>query len=216
MGKLALCMDRHAAPTAYQLSKAVMAVSHDYDFWQTYTRLIDRDICEKDESTLQLIPYVVLIDDGAWSLKIQAPKVFVYHRGQGGEEGRLHGALSIGLGGHIDGEVPAPMTLLDWCGYEAVRELKEEVGLQRDFLDVHFANAVLCDPNTDVSRVHIGLLATVSARASELGASEAEVVEHGQWLTLDELLAPVIYERLEPWSQAALRHLEVGLLRSGS
>jgi predicted NUDIX family phosphoesterase len=210
MAKLALCINTADAPLAYQTSKATAVFDHGPDFWRTPTRLIDRAICEKDESTLQLIPYIMLIDNGSWSLKSGPTRVFVYHRGEGGEENRLHGALSIGLGGHIDGEVPHAMTLQDWCAAEAVRELMEEVGLQGHHSEIIFANALVCDPTTEVSRVHAGILGAVIADPRRLGKHEAAVVEHGQWLTLEALAEPHIFVRLEPWSQAAVRYLVSG------
>jgi predicted NUDIX family phosphoesterase len=218
MGKLALVMERIDTPIELISAKAALAVRHHSDYWEgVATRLVDRDICETDESTLQLIPYVLLVKEGNVGITKDgeglvvnnpAPRFFTYSRGQGGEEARLHGALSIGLGGHIDGQVPEHMQPKGWFAAEAVRELEEEVGLKAQEGDVIFADAMLYDPANAVGRVHVGILCAVCLRERELGKHEAEVVEHAQWLTLTQLLAPSVYARLEPWSQAAVWFME--------
>jgi len=75
-------------------------------------------------SFLQLIPYVILKHEG---------RVGTYIRPDKGNEGRLHGKASIGVGGHIDLEdvvhedsvVDLDQTLRLSC----IREIREEVDL---------------------------------------------------------------------------------------
>jgi len=219
MGKLALVMERADAPVELNMAKFAAATRHRGDYWEdVVTRLVDRDICETDESTLQLIPYVMLVKEGKPSVAPEgeglavdfpAPRFFTYSRGTGGEEARLHGALSIGLGGHIDGQIPEGMKAKNWFAAEAVRELEEEVGLQAATShEVIFADALLYDPANPVGRVHVGILCAVRLLDRDLGKHEAEVVEHAQWLTLEELMDPAVFQRLEPWSQAAVKFMD--------
>lgn len=205
MPKMALCIYRADAPLAFNLAKAPLVIDHGPGFWHTPTELVDRAVCETDESTLQLIPYVVLahVPHG---VAYDKARIFAYSRGKGGAEERLHAKLSIGLGGHVDG-IPGNGGLQSWLNEEACRELREEVGLDLPYSAVIFSNAVICDPTTEVSRVHIGVLCAVRVSPLELGASEKDVVESGQWLTLPELLAAGTFERLEPWSQAVAQYM---------
>lgn len=52
-----------------------------------------RTLAETDPAYKQLIPYAVAVRGG---------DVFVMERLRGGAEARLHGRLSIGIGGHVD------------------------------------------------------------------------------------------------------------------
>src|SRR5436305_13220039 len=53
---------------------------------------LNRSDAEHDKRYKQLIPYVLLICDG---------RILRYRRGRGGQEARLHGLYSVGIGGHI-------------------------------------------------------------------------------------------------------------------
>ena len=63
----------------------------------TTARLVylNRSDAEKDKNHKQLIPYVLLLCQG---------KILRYRRGRGGQETRLHGLFSVGVGGHISEE----------------------------------------------------------------------------------------------------------------
>ena len=56
---------------------------------------LNRSEAENDKRYKQLIPYVLLICNG---------KILRYRRGKGGQETRLHGLYSVGIGGHISDE----------------------------------------------------------------------------------------------------------------
>src|SRR5260370_20661980 len=56
---------------------------------------LNRSEAEQDRRYKQLIPYVLLICND---------RVLRYRRGRGGEETRLHGLYSVGVGGHISEE----------------------------------------------------------------------------------------------------------------
>src|SRR5690349_25157813 len=55
----------------------------------TYLNLSE---AEQDRRFKQLIPYVLILCNG---------KILRYRRGKGGQETRLHGLFSVGVGGHI-------------------------------------------------------------------------------------------------------------------
>src|SRR5260370_4528754 len=56
---------------------------------------LNRSDAEQDRRYKQLIPYVLLICND---------KILRYRRGHGGQEARLHGLFSVGVGGHISEE----------------------------------------------------------------------------------------------------------------
>src|ERR1041385_4265907 len=55
----------------------------------------NRSEAEQDKRYKQLIPYVLIICNG---------RILRYRRGKGGQETRLHGLFSVGIGGHISEE----------------------------------------------------------------------------------------------------------------
>src|SRR5438477_12615443 len=55
----------------------------------------NRSEAEQDRRYKQLIPYVLLVCQD---------RILRYRRGKGGQETRLHGLFSVGIGGHISDE----------------------------------------------------------------------------------------------------------------
>jgi predicted NUDIX family phosphoesterase len=115
-----------------------------------HMQFIDKTRAETDEKYLQIIPYVVF----RWNNHF-----FTYCRGQAGEESRLHGNVSIGIGGHVepeDGSATYPMTTI----HRAVsREIREEIG-ENDFGLPKLIGTVF-DDQTEVGRVHLGIVMEV-------------------------------------------------------
>src|SRR5437867_10023221 len=56
---------------------------------------MNRSDAEQDKRYKQLIPYVLVIFND---------RILRYRRGRGGQETRLHGLYSVGIGGHISEE----------------------------------------------------------------------------------------------------------------
>lgn len=121
---------------------------------------MNKDEAEKDFGYRQVIPYVV-IGDG--------DETFVYRRSTEGDEGRLWGLYSLGVGGHInDEDFNGDEGFLDIHGTikkAALREIKEEVDLDREIepCDLEFCG-VINDTSNDVGKVHIGLIVKLRAR----------------------------------------------------
>ena len=124
--------------------------------WETH--LIDRAICENDPSTLQVIPYIILMD-------INDSTIFSYMRGPGGNEARLHTKTSIGLGGHVD--IQVENNIIDTLTDEAVREVLEETGyhlkpdevetLRQKLKREQYIKIYLSESNNPVDLVHLGI-----------------------------------------------------------
>src|SRR5437660_12010341 len=86
------------------------------------TRLVyrNRSEAELDKGYKQLIPYVLLLCKD---------RILRYRRGKGGQETRLHGLFSVGIGGHISEEDHGLFS--NDRGYQdgMRRELREEVAI---------------------------------------------------------------------------------------
>src|SRR5699024_2354749 len=76
--------------------------------------------------------------------------------GGGGEE-RLHGLLSIGVGGHMN-DVPEVADIDSKLSVNAARELEEEVGLSAESVKDMEIMGLINDDDNEVGRVHIGLV----------------------------------------------------------
>lgn len=139
----------------------------------------------------QILPYVLLRQNG---------KYVSYNRTPAGEESRLHGKVSFGLGGHVDlGDAHSYGEQIDLEGtlLNAIhRELAEEVpNLIVDSQSLRWL-AVVADNDSEVGRVHIGLVAVMDVISETTGA-EGDVGAT-QLRSLEELTE--IRDRLEPWS----------------
>lgn len=208
MSKVALCIRNADAPADV---RGVLLGTHLLDlteeFFATPVVLQYRETCETDPNWLQLLPYVVLLDENG--------KVFRYFRGQGGAEARLHNAISIGLGGHVE-TMPGQDTpgftygadaLFQHLKQDAIREIQEEVGIDLSAGDIQFVKLVY-NPS-GVNEVHLGILgiARVAMGGRAELAQEEGVILDGGFVDPLELLAGADFERCEPWSQAALHYL---------
>lgn len=199
MGKPALCIrkDRIIHHISEPEGMALYTIpSSLLDGCGANTYLIDRDICETDEDFLQLLPYVVLLNPNG--------EVFTYERGGKGGEARLHGNLSVGLGGHVD-ELPHPHTLLQRLQLEAQRECEEEAGIKLRQLPLF--NHMLYDGTNAVGRVHLGLLTITAFDPSQRLTLEDGMIENGRWERPTLLLNSKEFQRLENWSKLVVGYL---------
>lgn len=195
----ALCMP--AASTPFHLARECELIPIPDGFFDTPVMLRGRkeaECCEKDPTWKQLLPYAVAMDESGL--------IYCYTRGAGGAEGRLHGNISIGLGGHVDITPQGGESLRDVLALECNRELEEEAGLPA--APVEFLG-LICDPTNDVGMVHIGLLNVrrISEAEKALMLGEPGVVEKGEFVTLDYLLSSDAFPRLENWSKLAVQFL---------
>jgi predicted NUDIX family phosphoesterase len=157
-----------------------------------------RPLLENDPRFRQIIPYVLLRGpDGRY---------VGYVRGGGGGEARLHGKISVGLGGHIDlpdvvqrgdGSVDLATTL----DMAADRELREEVDVMRG--DVRWTG-VLVAYESDVDKVHLGIVG-VADYVGEAHSGEADVQTELSVFSAADLSG--VSDRLEAWTALLVPHL---------
>ena len=136
----------------------------------------------------QLIPYVILT---------QGDKVFVTSRLNKGGEARLHGKLSVGIGGHIN---PTDDTY-DLLMSGLWREINEEVAIIKhgELISCGFIN----DDSNSVGSVHLGACFKLEVEGP-VSVRETEKLE-GFFMTVPELKTH--YERMETWTQIAMEVL---------
>lgn len=155
---------------------------------------------ETDESFRQIIPYLIIRVDG---------KVVAYTRAPKGGEIRLHGKVSVGLGGHIDlpdaaANADGHLDIARTLDLAAARELAEELGAHGAITDAKWVGMLVANA-TDVDRVHIGAVALWDVES--IPAEEAEdAVTEIRLLTHAEISAEA--DRLETWTALMLPWLK--------
>jgi predicted NUDIX family phosphoesterase len=170
-------------------------------------RLADRALCETDLNLLQLLPYITLVDTNT-------NKVFVYKRGESGNEERLVGLHSIGVGGHIE-EAPGPYSNIDdVIAMNIVREINEEVGID---ITANFYGriqwmlnndryTIMYAPDEPVGQYHLCFWMILKISIDDFGDHEHNVITEGTWLSVEELqlLSNSNSASLEGWSKHCL------------
>ncbi len=160
---------------------------------------LNRSDAEQDRRYKQLIPYVLILCNG---------KILRYQRGKGGQETRLHGLCSVGIGGHISEEDHGLFS--NDRGYHdgMRRELMEEVALE-EVKDA--AVAVINDDSTDVGYVHFGVVHVVYV-ADEAVAGRRSGIVRPEFVPLAEAVKDA--SGYESWSRFCLEHLDSLLLKA--
>ncbi len=157
-------------------------------------QFLDREIAEDSPEYKQLIAYAIFRHDG---------KVLAYARTKKGGEARLHDKLSVGIGGHInpiDGIAESMETYL--AGVE--REIREEVNF--DGASQQQLIALINDDSNEVGRVHLGVVHLFELSSPRVEPNELSLADMG-FYSLEELNGE-FYDRLESWSQIAVRALQ--------
>ena len=168
----------------------------------------ERSVAEEDFTMLQIIPYVVI----SRPTENGQTEYYAYQRTSGGGDKRLYGAISIGLGGHVN-----PCDDTGECVQETLlnnirRELDEEVdifdarGNDIDSLTLK-ADRFKCigeiySDDSDVSRVHYGVVYELKLPAnSQVALRETHKMRDFGWQTADDFSWAVPTEKLESWSR---------------
>ena len=162
---------------------------------------LNRSAAEQDRRYKQLIPYVLILCDG---------KILRYRRGKGGQETRLHGLYSVGIGGHIAEEDHGLFSTAQGYHDGMRRELIEEVAIE-DAKDA--AVAVINDDSTDVGYVHFGVVHVVPVPDDAVAGGRSGIVGP-EFIPIDEALKDVT--GYESWSRFCLEHLGVLLPKAAA
>ena len=158
------------------------------------TLYLNRSDAEQDKRYKQLIPYVLIICHG---------RILRYRRGRGGQETRLHGLYSVGIGGHISEEDHGLFS--SGLGYQEGmrRELMEEVAIDEV---KETAVAVINDDSTDVGYVHFGVVHVLPVANENVAGRRSGIVAPEFIPIVEAVKDPSGYES---WSRFCLEHLNV-------
>ena len=159
---------------------AIIADKHEF---------LPRHEAEADPSYKQIIPYVTLR---------RGDEVFATRRLNKGGESRLHGLMSLGVGGHIN---PADDRRDEALMNGLRREVDEEVAVCRALSLT--PRGVINDDTNEVGSVHLGFFFTLDVEG-EVTVRETEKLS-GEWLRLGELCS--LKDQMETWSQLVLEAL---------
>ena len=152
-----------------------------------------RGDAEENPDYKQPIPYAVIK---------RSNQYYGYTRLQGGGETRLHGLISLGIGGHMN-DIPNTKGFGEVLLENLKRELEEEVNITstngQDVSQTLDIIGLINDDENEVGKVHIGILAFIElSENAEVTVRETEQLK-GKWFTVEELKEN--YERLESWSK---------------
>jgi predicted NUDIX family phosphoesterase len=162
---------------------------------------LNRSEAEQDKRYKQLIPYVLVICHD---------KILRYRRGRGGQETRLHGLFSVGVGGHISEEDHGLFS--NDRGYQdgMRRELMEEVAIDEV---KETPVAVINDDSTEVGQVHFGVVHVLPVASENVAGRRSGIVAPEFVPIVEAVKDPAGYES---WSRFCLEHLEVLLSKAAA
>jgi predicted NUDIX family phosphoesterase len=160
---------------------------------------LNRSDAELDKAYKQLIPYVLIICNG---------KVLRYQRGKGGQESRLRGLYSVGIGGHISEEDHGLFSVNHGYQDGMRREVLEEVAID----DVKEAPiGIINDDSTEVGYMHFGVV-HVARVLSENVAGRRSGIVGPEFIPINQATSDSsVYES---WSRLCLEHLNLLLSKA--
>jgi len=158
---------------------------------------------EAEHNTLykQLIPYVLILCQD---------RILRYRRGKGGQETRLHGLFSVGIGGHIADEDDNLFSTHRGYHDGMRRELKEEVDIEASN---EAAVAVINDDSTEVGVVHFGVVHVLRVATEEIVGRRSGILAP-EFVSIAEATKDL--SAYETWSRFCLENLERLLVRAAS
>lgn len=162
---------------------------------------LNRPEAEHDRRYKQLIPYVLIISND---------RILRYRRGKGGQETRLHGLYSVGVGGHISEEDHGLFS--SDRGYKdgMWRELKEEVDIEGAR---EAAVAVINDDSTEVGYVHFGVVHIMHV-ADEKVAGRRSGIASPEFIPIADAVKNA--SMYESWSRFCLENLDALLAKAAA
>ncbi len=189
-----LCIKKKLLPESWVQKKSIVPL--EFDLFVEHCsaagfKFIDRSSAEQNTSYKQIIPYIILQTK---DLK----KTAIYNRQ--GNEHRLYGLWSIGIGGHIN---PVDMEVQN-TSFEQIliagmkRELKEEL-CQSSKDDPPKFSGVISEDITDVGKVHLGAVFRILTSSPEKFSPGSELFQF-TW----EKTKSLPRFNMELWSELAL------------
>ena len=162
---------------------------------------LNRSDAEHDKRYKQLIPYVLVICND---------RILRYRRGKGGQETRLHGLYSVGIGGHISEEDSGLFSKGPGYHEGMRRELMEEVAIDEV---KEAAVAVINDDSTEVGWVHFGVVHVMHVADEKVVGRRSGIVGPEFIPIAEAVKDPSGYES---WSRFCLEHLDSLISRAAA
>jgi predicted NUDIX family phosphoesterase len=128
--------------------------------------------------------------------------VLQYTRGTGQGEGRLHRKRSVGIGGHISAVDAAGNNTGNPYEEGMRRELEEEVVVDTPY--TARCVGMINDDQTEVGRVHLGVVHLFDVQRPAVRPRETEIIECG-FRSVETILADMA--GFETWSEICMRAL---------
>jgi predicted NUDIX family phosphoesterase len=162
---------------------------------------LNRSEAEHDKRYKQLIPYVLILCND---------QILRYRRGKGGEETRLHGLYSVGVGGHISDEDHGLFST--GIGYSdgMRREVREEVDVDEASEAVV---AVINDDSTEVGYVHFGVVHIMQVAENAIAGKRSGIVAP-EFIPISNAVKNAA--TYESWSRVCLENLDALLSKAGA
>lgn len=139
----------------------------------------------------QVLPYMV----------VKCGQEYLMYNRKGKEE-RLHGLMSMGIGGHIDIHdlqiTEGNVDFLTIISDAAKREVEEEVGYTIDKDQLLDFTYTILSPVDEVSQVHMGLLATIEVSSKDEVKPTDEII-NPIWVHESDLMK--YYQKSEEWTR---------------
>ena len=177
-----------------EIKKATGSFSVNYSDFINDTDIvwIERQEAENDKNFNQLIPYVIVMDADE--------KIACYERH--GNEKRLHGKISCGVGGHID-ETDKAESFTQTMTNGMYRELCEELK-NFDKSKVNFSYlGIINEIESEVGEVHLGIVFLIKCNQGYTPEANSEL-KNMKWKSKEEIQSC----NTELWSGLALRLLK--------
>lgn len=160
---------------------------------------LNRSEAEQDKRYKQLIPYVLILCHD---------RILRYRRGKGGQETRLHGLFSVGIGGHIADEDDNLFSAHRGYHDGMRRELKEEVDIEATN---EVAVALINDDSTEVGQVHFGVVHVMHVASEDVVGHRSGIVAP-EFVTISEAAKDL--SAYETWSRFCLENLDALITRA--
>jgi predicted NUDIX family phosphoesterase len=157
---------------------------------------MSRDAVESDPRVKQVIPYTLVRHEGRY---------LSYQRAGLGQERRLWGRHSVGIGGHVtvvDGQFGVSGSAQDIVRNAAERELQEEIHVGLPALR---SIGLLNDDSDPVGAVHFGVVFLADASGPDVQPREPALTVDMSYLDCETLRSRVRF--YEPWSQLLINAL---------
>jgi predicted NUDIX family phosphoesterase len=159
----------------------------------------NRSEAELDKRYKQLIPYVLVICGN---------KILRYRRGKGGQETRLHGLFSVGIGGHISEEDNSLFSKAVGYHDSMKRELMEEVAID-EVNDTMVG--LINDDSSDVGYVHFGVVHILPVSSENL-AGQCKGIVAPEFIPIADAVKDAA--GYESWSRFCLENIQTLLAKA--